>query len=295
MDKHKILIVEDDHDIGEMLRLYFDSHGYETSLATRGEDALILTRHAMPHLIVLDIVLPDMDGYAVCRTLRTSSRTSHIPVLFLTQKDERRDRIAGLELGADDYITKPFDIEELRLRVQNAIARVERDSMTDTCTGLPAGRIIEEYLRKNIRCKGWAMLDCRLMQFDAYRDAYGFIAADDALRQAARVFTEVIDSLGAPDDFIGHPGGDNFILFTEEERTAKIESALRARFVDELPHLYSYVDRQRGYVLVHDTAGTEFRRPLMRLSVGVLRSSQHTFTDFRQITEMAAEARRQSS
>jgi PleD family two-component response regulator len=295
MDKHKILIVEDDHDIGEMLRLYFESHGFDTSLATRGQDALILTRHAMPHLIVLDIILPDMDGYSVCRTLRTSTRTSHIPILFLTQKDERRDRIAGLELGADDYITKPFDIEELRLRVQNAIARVERESMTDSCTGLPAGRTIEEYLRKNIRRKGWAMLDCRLMHFDAYRDAYGFTTADDALRLAARLFTEVVDSLGAADDFIGHPGGDNFIVFTEEKRVSQVENALRARFTDELPRLYSYVDRQRGYALVHDATGAEFRRPMMRLSIGILRSSEHTFTDFRQITEMAAEARRQGS
>jgi diguanylate cyclase (GGDEF)-like protein len=295
MEKRKILIVEDDHDIGEMLRMYFESHGFDTSLATRGEDALILTRHGMPHLIVLDIVLPDMDGYSVCRTLRTSTRTRHIPILFLTQKDERRDRIAGLELGADDYITKPFDIEELRLRVQNAIARVERESMTDSCTGLPAGRTIEEYLRANIRRKGWAMLDCRLVHFDAYRDAYGFTAADDVLRLAARLFTEAVDAHGAADDFIGHPGGDNFIVFTEESRLAKVESVLHARFTDELARTYSYVDRQRGYVLIHDTAGAEFRRPLMRLSIGILRSSEHTFTDFRQITEMAAEARRQSS
>jgi DNA-binding response OmpR family regulator len=95
----------------------------------RGQEALDKTRCGMPHLIVLDIMLPDIDGYEVCRTLRTNTRTSHIPVIFLTQKDERSDRLQGLELGADDYITKPFDIEELKLRVQNAIARSERESL----------------------------------------------------------------------------------------------------------------------------------------------------------------------
>ena len=93
----------------------------------------------MPHLIVLDIMLPDIDGYEVCRTLRTNTRTSHIPVIFLTQKDERSDKLKGLELGADNYITKPFDIEELKLYVQNAIARSERESLTDPQSGLPSG------------------------------------------------------------------------------------------------------------------------------------------------------------
>jgi DNA-binding response OmpR family regulator len=126
MGKARLLIVEDDLDIANMLRIYFNSQGYDVDLAPRGSEALEKTRHVMPHLIVLDIMLPDIDGYEVCRTLRTNTRTSHIPVIFLTQKDERSDKLQGLELGADNYITKPFDIEELKLYVQNAIARSER-------------------------------------------------------------------------------------------------------------------------------------------------------------------------
>nr|MBI2904388.1 response regulator [Chloroflexota bacterium] len=117
MAKGRILIVEDDFDISNMLRIYFSGQGYDVNVAPRGGDALTLARQQLPHLIVLDIMLPDMDGYAVCRELRQTTRTSHIPIIFLTQKDERSDRITGLELGADDYITKPFDIEELKLRV----------------------------------------------------------------------------------------------------------------------------------------------------------------------------------
>src|SRR5262249_34970770 len=107
MSKGRILVVEDDFDISNMLRIYFTGQGFEVSVARRGNDALSMTRQSLPHLIVLDIMLPDMDGYAVCKQLRTTTRTSHIPIIFLTQKDERSDKIAGLELGADDYITKP--------------------------------------------------------------------------------------------------------------------------------------------------------------------------------------------
>src|SRR3990170_2515813 len=148
MAKGRILVVEDDFDISNMLRIYFTGQGFEVSVAPRGGEALELTRKSLPHLIVLDIMLPDMDGYAVCKELRTTTRTSHIPIIFLTQKDERSDKITGLELGADDYITKPFDIEELKLRVTNAIRRSLREALTHPVTNLPAGKLIEEQLKR---------------------------------------------------------------------------------------------------------------------------------------------------
>jgi DNA-binding response OmpR family regulator len=128
MSKGRILVVEDDSDISNMLKIYFSSQCYEVKVAGRGNDALDRTRKQLPNVIVLDIMLPDIDGYEVCTRLRRTLRTSHVPIIFLTQKDERSDRIAGLELGADDYVTKPFDIEELRLRVQGAMRRAERET-----------------------------------------------------------------------------------------------------------------------------------------------------------------------
>ena len=290
MGKSRILIVEDDPDIGNMLQVYFENQGFEISVATRGEDALALTRHSLPQLIVLDIILPDMDGYEVCRSLRNSSRTGHIPILFLTQRDERRDRIAGLELGADDYITKPFDIEELRLRVQNAMARSEREQMTDPRTGLPASGQIEARLQANLGRTGWSMLSCRLMEFDTYRVAYGDSAGDDLLRFAAELILNTVDEVGAPDDFLGYAGGDSFVILTEEARAPTIEGKLKLRFQEALPGKYSYLDQQRGFVLVRNPSGAENRIPLMHLAVGIIRSADHHFTDVRQITELAAAA-----
>ncbi|HNK63815.1 MAG TPA: response regulator, partial [Anaerolineales bacterium] len=217
MSNARLLVVEDDLDIANMLKIYFTGLHFDVDVANRGRDALEKTKHALPHLIVLDIMLPDIDGYEVCRTLRTSTRTSHIPVIFLTQKDERSDKLQGLELGADDYITKPFDIEELKLRVQGAIRRSERESLTDPRSGLPAGRLIEEQLRRIIREKGWALLDVRVNNFEPFKDVYGFVAGDDVLRFAAMLIGEVVDELGTPSDFIGHAGGDNFIIISTGE------------------------------------------------------------------------------
>ncbi len=292
MSKPRLLIVEDDPDIANMLKIYFASQGYEVDVAPRGETALTKTRQHMPHLIVLDIMLPDIDGYEVCERLRTNTRTSHIPIIFLTQKDERSDRLRGLELGADDYITKPFDIEELRLRVQNAIARAERERLTDPRSGLPAGRLIEDHLRRIIRQSGWALMDIRINHFDAFRDVYGFVAANDVLRFMAVLLSEVVDELGTMEDFVGHPGDENFVVITSEEAAPAVRARLKERFAREILSHYNFMDRNQGYLLVTDESGQEVKVPLMSLAIGVVFSSQHEFADIREITEMAAEARR---
>ena len=293
MGKARLLVVEDDNDISNMLKIYFTGLGYDVDVAARGSDALDKTRTALPHLIVLDIMLPDIDGYEVCRRLRQSTRSSHIPVIFLTQKDERSDKLQGLELGADDYITKPFDIEELKLRVQGAIRRSEREALTDPRSGLPAGRLIEEQLRLTIRKTGWAYLDIRINHFDAFKDVYGFVAADDVLRFTAMLMSEVVDEVGATTDFIGHAGGDNFIIITSEDVSGKIRDRLKSRFAEDIQTHYNFLDRQQGFIMAGNADNQMEKTPLMNLSIGIVSPSQQSFADIREITELAAEIRRQ--
>jgi len=292
MGKPRLLVVEDDADIANMLKIYFGGMDYEVDIASRGGLALEKTRTVLPHLIVLDIMLPDIDGYEVCRTLRTNTRTSHIPVIFLTQKDERSDKLQGLELGADDYITKPFDIEELKLRVQGAIRRSERESLTDPRSGLPAGRLIEEQLRRIIRQDDWALLDLRVNHFEPFRDVYGFVASDDVLRFTAMLLSEVVDELGSSSDFIGHAGGDNFIIITKNESVAAIRERIKNRFTAEVQTHYNFLDRQQGFILVPKSEGGTTQVSFMTLAVGTVSPKQQSFADIREITELAAEARR---
>ncbi len=292
MGKARLLVVEDDQDISNMLDIFFKSQGYDVDIAPRGEVALEKTRKVMPHLIVLDIMLPDIDGYEVCKRLRTNSRTSHIPVIFLTQKDERSDKLQGLELGADDYITKPFDIEELRLRVQNAIKRAERESLTDAQSGLPSGRLIEDQLRRIIREKDWSFLDIRLNHYEPFKDVYGFIAANDVLRFTGMLFGEILDEFMNENDFIGHAGGDNFVIITSTNSGMTIVKRLKERFNETILTHYNFMDRQQGYMTAPDENGNPFKFPLMSLSIGIVSPKTHNFSDIREITELAAEERR---
>ena len=294
MGKGRILVVEDDTDISNMLRIYFSSQGYEVVVTARGGEAMERCRAQLPHVIVLDIMLPDIDGYEVCSRLRTNLRTSHIPIIFLTQKDERSDKIAGLELGADDYITKPFDIEELRLRVQNAQRRAERESLTNPTTGLPSGKLIEEQLRLLMRRANWGLLYVGLPGIEAFNDVYGFVAGDEVLRFAALIMGETVDQIGTPEDFIGHVGGDDFIIITQGERVNPMAEALTKRFNAEVGTHYDYKARQQGFIVYQGQDGREQRASLMTMAIGVIKPDEEGFTDIREITEAAAEARRRT-
>lgn len=295
MSKARILVVEDDLDIANMLRIYFTGQGYEVSLANRGSDALDLTRQSLPNLIVLDIMLPDMDGYSVCRQLRAGARTNHIPIIFLTQKDERSDRIAGLELGADDYITKPFDIEELRLRVSNAIARAQRESLTDPRTGLPASRMIEEQLRGLLHRTDWALLDCNIDHFDPYREVYGFLAADEVLRATAMLLSNWVEANGSDKDFVGHAGGESFYLITGADQQAPIAAELKAKFAAQSDSFYTETDLARGYLLYDRHADYDRQAPFMTLSVGMLTDQDGPFADVDSIIDSVSSRRRDAS
>ncbi|MCD6554583.1 MAG: response regulator [Anaerolineae bacterium] len=294
MSNGRILVVEDDFDISNMLRIYFDSQGYDVIVAPRGGDALELCRRKLPNIVVLDIQLPDIDGYEVCRQLRNNLRTSHIPIIFLTQRDERSDKITGLELGADDYITKPFDIEELKLRVQNALRRATYESMTSPTTGLPSGKLIEEQLKSLMRKKGWTILYIGINDLEPFNEAYGFVAGNDVLRFTGLVLGEAVDEAGTTNDFIGHVGGDDFIVITESTEPERLRDKIVERFNEGVGTFYSFRDREAGYMKVTDATGQEQRVPLMTLSIGLV-SDDTMFADIREITEIASEARRQAA
>ncbi|MGQ9583801.1 MAG: response regulator [Anaerolineae bacterium] len=291
MVKNRILVVEDDADIANMLRIYFDAQGYQTHAVGRGLDALEFCRRTPPHLVILDIRLPDIDGYEVCRSLRNTLRTSHIPILFLTQKDERSDKIAGLQLGADDYITKPFDIEELRLRVQNALHRASYESQTNPVTGLPSAKLIEEQLKRLLRRDGWSLLYVGINGFEPFTEVYGFVAGDDVLRFAALLLGEAVDELGTQQDFVGHVGADDFLAITWGGKGEAIRDRIQEKFSAGVRTFYPFRDRERGYLLLERPGGPA-QVPLMSLAVGLIHAGSAEFADIREITEAAADARR---
>ncbi len=243
--KSKILIVEDDLDVAEMLNAYFRVQGYEVFTVNWGEDGVRSSLQNHPELVILDIRLPDIDGYEVARRLRSDRRTSEIPIIFLTEKRDRSDRLLGLEIGADDYITKPFDVQELRLRVRNALKRVSQGSLTNPVTGLPERDLVDEKLSEVIGVAGSSLLFVVLENMDTFRETYGFVASDDVLRAISLMIGNTMREVCGSDDFIGHLTGTDFVLVLSPADLAALSEKLQIRLDQSIEYFYPIRDRER--------------------------------------------------
>lgn len=246
-DTPLILVVEDDPDVADMLSAYFHVQGYETMTVHWGEDALHACRQHNPDLVILDIRLPDIDGYEVARRLRGSRRTENIPIIFLTEKRARDERLLGLELGADDYITKPFDIQELRLRVRNALRRSSLGVLDNPVTGLPEAVLLDERLEECLQNDGWSILRISFDNLDAFRDAYGFVASDDVLRAVSLMIKNAVREHGGPGDFIGHLRDTDFAIVTTPAVLSGLAERIRTRLEQSLDYFYPLRDRTRNH------------------------------------------------
>lgn len=244
--KSKILIVEDDLDVADMLNAYFRVQNYEVFTVNWGEDGVRAATTSRPDLIILDIRLPDIDGYEVARRLRSDRKTNDIPIIFLTEKRDRADRLHGLELGADDYITKPFDVQELRLRVRNALKRASQDTITNPVTGLPEGALVDERLKESLGRNELSYLTVSLQGIETFRELYGFVASDDVMRAVSLMIQNVMRDASTPADFLGHINPNDFLIISETQNLPAIEERIRTRLEQSLDYFYPIKDREQA-------------------------------------------------
>jgi DNA-binding response OmpR family regulator len=244
--KSKILIIEDDRDLAEMLNAYLRVQGYEVLLSNWGEEGIRTAQTAKPNLLILDIRLPDIDGFEVARRLRSDRKTSEIPIIFLTEKRERTDRLVGLELGADDYITKPFDVQEMRLRVRNVLKRSRQDSLTNPVTGLPEGTLVDEKLSDCLQKDGPGALGIIIENIELFRDAYGFVAKDDVLRAISLILTNAMRESGLGEEgFVGHLTPTDFVMVLPQHALGLMQDRIRSKLEQSLDFFYPMGDLEK--------------------------------------------------
>jgi DNA-binding response OmpR family regulator len=226
-----------------MLRSYFETQGYQVDAVGWGEDAIAFVEETIPDLVVLDIRLPDINGYEVCRHLRAHERTKHVPIIFLTEKRGQSAKLKGLRLGAIDYITKPFDIQELRLRVRNVLLRSRGGQSSHRITNLPTGPLVDERLGELLGHRDWVVLSVDLHGLKEFSEAYGFVAGDDVVRSVAAILTHIRDDQ-APGAFIGHLGTAHFLVILEPREVDRVQQMIGTRLNEALSFFYPYTDRQ---------------------------------------------------
>jgi diguanylate cyclase (GGDEF)-like protein len=291
--KFKVLVVDDDPNIRELIVETLSTERFRPLEARDGKEALELCERERPDIVVLDVMMPDLDGLEVCLRLRNELMTSHIPIILLTAKGMLEDKIKGMETGADDYITKPFDPLELEARINMHLRRSIRDGEASPLTGLPGNRAIEEVIEDRIR-KGSKFAVCYvdLDDFKAYNDRYGFVAGSEVIRMTAQCFLEAVDKYGEESDFVGHIGGDDFIVVTEMERAPMISQEIIRLFDTRIPSHYEEEDRERGYIVSTDRRGNVQRFPIMSISVAVVHNTYRELDHPGKVAQIAAELKK---
>jgi diguanylate cyclase (GGDEF)-like protein len=288
-----ILVVDDDRNLRKIIQTNLELAGYGVATAANGEEALQILDSMQPDLIVLDVMMPLMDGYEVARRVRRHPSNTHVPIIMLTAKSEVEDKLAGFEAGADDYITKPFGPQELLARVKAKIRRVEVDSSLSPLTRLPGNLAIEAELRRRIEVNApFAVLYLDLDNFKAFNDVYGFTHGDEAIQLIAGVAVDVVRRRGTTQDFVGHIGGDDFIIVTIPERGEEIAREIIDTFDRDIRNLYTQQDLRQGYIETRDRRGTLNRFPIMSLSVAIVSNEHRALENYAQIGEAAAELKR---
>jgi diguanylate cyclase (GGDEF)-like protein len=288
--KSKILIAEDEPHLRQVLSLQLTAAGFEVFESSDGAQALERAPQVMPDLVMLDVMMPNLDGYETCRQLRASFLTRHIPIIMLTARTELDDKLTGLKGGANDYITKPWEGRELLQRVRNALEWSRQQRAASPLTGLPGNLAIDDEIKHRIaREETFAFLAIDIDSFKSFNDHYGYARGDDAIRGLARIMVESSQRHGASGDFIGHIGGDDFVLLTTTECGEAVAQGVVTAFDALSPTLYDPEDRERGYVEVLNRRHVIERFPMMSLTIALVSTDRYVIGHQAELNDKAQE------
>ncbi|HEY7833028.1 MAG TPA: response regulator [Ktedonobacterales bacterium] len=291
---HLVLVVEDDPLVVRMLCSMLEVEGFATLVAETGEAAVEYALREVPHLVLLDLMLPRMDGLEVARQLRANVKTAHIPVVMLSARHDTADKVRAFDTRVDDYLTKPFNTEELLARIRTQLRHVEQNLLSPL-TGLPSGLQVERAISQQLReTAPWAILYLDLDHFKAYNDVYGFLRGNDLIRLTGQTAIDTVREVGSLTDFVGHIGGDDFVVITAPERIDPLCQELIRRFDARSQTLYTDDDQQRGVLLARDRQGQERSFPLVTLSIGVVTNLHRPLTSVEEVSRIAAEVKRKA-
>jgi diguanylate cyclase (GGDEF)-like protein len=287
----RVLVVDDDDAIRDAVIGALDDAGYEGVAAADGFEALRISHEIAPDLIILDALMPRMSGDEVHAALRRDPVTRYVPVIFLSAQGDAQHKVQRLLNGADDYLSKPFNTDELAARVTAAIRRASELRALNPLSGLPGNVAISQEITGRLRGTDvWDCLYCDLDHFKEFNDHYGFTRGDELIVLLARILADVSEDreLGA---FIGHVGGDDFVMIVPESSAEQTARDIVRRFDLVAPTAYDADDRNRGYIVRTDRRGVELNLPFVTVSIGIVPITRERFFDAVAVSRAAAEVK----
>ena len=288
--KDRVLVVEDDPFISRLLTLELGAEGFEVETAADGIEALDQALAAPPDLVLCDVMMPRMDGFELTRRLREDPRTEGTTIIMLTARGLGADKLEGLSSGADDYIVKPFDNEEVIARVRGALRRARYMKSQSPLTGLPGNLRIEDEIQARVDAnEPFAVLYLDLDNFKSFSDRYGFVRGDTALRATGALIRDAVREVGGPEGFVGHIGGDDFVVLTSPSSALPLAEEAIRRFDAAVAGWYDPEDATAGFLETEDRRGELQRFPLLSMSIGIATTDVRPFTHRAEAVEVATE------
>lgn len=285
-----ILIADDDDDILKFVEVNLKLEKYDVRKASDGEEALKMATEECPDLILLDVMMPKLDGFEVTQRLRSDPRTSNVSIIMLTARSLSADKVVGLTSGADDYIIKPFDPLELMARVKSTLRRARAMRDVNPLSGLPGNVAIQAELHRRISIREtFALMYADLDEFKAFNDFYGFARGDMVLKLIATILQETVVSFDPEDGFVGHIGGDDFASMCRADIAEEIAKTIIGKFDNQIGAFYDQGDRERGYITVLDRRDEAHDFPLMSISIGVATNAIRKIESHWHASEIATE------
>jgi PAS domain S-box-containing protein len=293
VNAHRVLVVDDDEAIRAICREVLENAGYAVRDVADGFAALTEAKRYRPDLMLLDIMMPDMDGFQTAERLKSDPSTSMTPIIFLSAKGATADKVRAFRSGAEDYVTKPFDAAELVARVSKAVERHARELGASPTTQLPGSDAIEAEIERRLKRMGDdAICYLDLDNLKAFNDYYGYAKADGIIRQIGDVIRDVIAREGTGQDFIGHIAGDDFVFVTSRERVDDVCKTICATFDRLVPLYYNKHDREKGFIEAEDRFGVMRKFPIMSVSIAAVTVAGSDLQTYSDLSAVAAQGKK---
>jgi diguanylate cyclase (GGDEF)-like protein len=288
-----LLIVDDTPANLRLLSQMLTEHGYKVRAVRNGPHALKAAQAAPPDLILLDIVMPEMDGYEVCRRMKSDYAARHIPIIILTARSELEEKLKGLENGANDYVTKPFSMSELLVRVKNVLQWSQSQREANPLTGLPGNVSIERELTQRIELgEPFAFIYTDIDNFKAFNDYYGYARGDEVIKRTARILASAVIECGNEGDFVGHIGGDDFVVMSTPDRASTIARIVIDRFEKGMTDLFEPEDLERGYLKIRRRTGEIMKVKSLGITLAIVTNEKGHISHIGRVADIATELKR---
>ena len=288
-----ILVVDDELLLREMLTDIFTIAGYNVITAQDGKEGLEKIEKYCPDFVILDGSMPVMDGFETLVQIRKNPKFINLPVMMFTALSGESEQLKGLNLGADDYITKPFKTPILLTKVKSILDRKKKSIEVNPLTSLPGNLSIQENVERRIADKTqFSLLYIDLDNFKSFNDKYGFYAGDKVITFTAELLQNVIKNFGVPSDFVGHIGGDDFVIITEKDNSTVLAENIIKEFDKQVPKFYAKDDLENGFIVSVNRNNETQKFPIMTVSIGIISTSVACLVDFAEISKRASELKK---